>query len=194
MEADGVVEMYQRSGQRYNIRYNPFIGDRDSAYFVKDHSVNHVIKSMGTNLRWFIKKSKGKGRLMISRIDAAQSFYSHAICNNRGNIKIKKMSKEIWAILNHYSSTIEKPMHSNYPTGSLSWCTYQRDIANGTNSYKPAKRQITDSIVKTVTQIFKHLANEVFLEGCKNVSNQNDNESFNNVLCSFSPKEQSHSP
>ena len=31
MEADGVVEMYQRSIQRYNIHYNPFIGDGDSS-------------------------------------------------------------------------------------------------------------------------------------------------------------------
>ena len=38
MEVDGVVEMYQRSIQRYNICYNPFIGDGDSsAYFTIDH-------------------------------------------------------------------------------------------------------------------------------------------------------------
>ena len=104
------------------------------------------------------------------------------------------MSKEIWAILHHYSSTIEKPMHSDWPTGSLSWCSYQKDIANGTNSHKPAKYPITDSIAKVVTPIFKRLADEAFLEGCKNVSNQNANESFNNVLWSFCPKEQSNSP
>ena len=72
---------------------------------------------------------------------------------------------------------------------SHSWFSYQRDIANGTNSYKPAKYPITDSIAKVVTPIFKRLADEAFLEGCKIVSNQNANESFNNVLWSFCPKE-----
>ena len=100
------------------------------------------------------------------------------------------MSKEIWAILRHYSSTIEKPMHSKCPTGSLSWCSYQREIANGTNSYKPAKYQITNSTAKVIIRILKRVADETFLEGCKNVSNQNANESFSNVLWSFCPKEQ----
>ena len=84
---------------------------------------------MVTNLRPLIREYKGKnteggkglsgkGRLTISRIDVIQSFYGHAIRNNKGNVK--KVSKEIWAILHHYSSTIEKPMHSNCLTGNLS--------------------------------------------------------------------------
>ena len=37
MEAVTAVEMYQRSVQRYNIHYNPFIGDGDSiAYSTVD--------------------------------------------------------------------------------------------------------------------------------------------------------------
>ena len=158
---------------------------------------------MGTNLLRLIKEYKGKnledgkslsgkGRLAISRIDDIQSFYGHAIRNNKGNVK--KISKEIWAILHHYSSTIEKPMHSNCPTVSLSWCSYEREISNGANSYKHAKYLVADSIAKVVTPIFKRLADEAFLEGCKNVSNQNANESFNNVLWSFCPKEQFNSP
>ena len=214
MEADGVVEMYQRSVQRYNIRYNSFIGDGDSSaystvdregpyrptvFIKKEGCVNHVTKRMGTNLHRLIKEYKGKklgdgkvlsgkGRLKISRIDAIQSFYGHAIHNNKGNLK--KMSKEMWAILHHYSSTIEKPTHSNCPMGSLSWCSYQRDTANDTNSYKPAKYTITDSMAKVLTPIFKRLADEAFLEVYKNVSNQNASKSFNNLLWSFYPKEQ----
>ena len=48
--------------------------------------------------------------------------------------------------------------------------------------------------MKVVTLIFKCLADEEFLGGCKNVSNQNSNESFNNVLWSFCLKEQFNSP
>ena len=47
-------------------------------------------------------------------------------------------------MLHHYSSTIEKPIYSNCPMGSLSWCSYQRDMVNGTNTYKTAKYPITD--------------------------------------------------
>ena len=44
MEVDGVVEMYQRSIQRYNIYYNPFIGDGDSsAYSTIDHERPYCI-------------------------------------------------------------------------------------------------------------------------------------------------------
>ena len=70
MEADGVVEMYQISVQRYNIPYNPFIIDGDSnAYstidrerpygpnvFIKKECVNHITKHMGTNLCQLIKE------------------------------------------------------------------------------------------------------------------------------------------
>ena len=92
---------------------------------------------MGTNLHRLTKEYKGKtledgkdlsgeGRLTISNIDALHNFYGHTIRNNKGNVK--RMSKEIWAIIHHYSSTIETPMHSNCSMGSLSWCSYQRDI------------------------------------------------------------------
>ena len=72
------------------------------------------------------------------------------------------MSKEIWVILHYFSSTIEKPIHSNCTTGSLSWYSYQRDITNFTNSYHPAKRTTVDSIAKVVIPIFKRLADETF--------------------------------
>ena len=85
-------------------------------------------------------------------------------------------------------------MHSNCPMGILSWCSYQRDIVSGTNSYKYATYPITDSTARVVTLIFNRFADEAFLQGCKNVSNQNANESFNNVLWSFCPKEQFNSP
>ena len=77
------------------------------------------------------------------------------------------MSKEIWAILYHYESTADKPMHTNCPTGHKSWCGYQRDVANGTSTYKPVKDPLSEAMVKLVTPIFNRLANESFLEGCK---------------------------
>ena len=130
---------------------------------------------MGTNLRRLIKEYKGKkleggkslsgkGRLAISRIDDIQSFYGHAVRNNKVNVK--------------------KNIEGNMGYSAL----------NGANSYKPAiQYPIACSIAKVVTPIFKRLADEAFLEGCKNVSNQNANESLNNVLWSFCPKEEFNS-
>ena len=129
---------------------------------------------MGTNLRRLIKEYKGKKleggkslsgeeRLAISRIDDIQSFYGHAVRNNKLNVK--------------------KNIEGNMGYSAL----------NGANSYKPTKYPIADSIAKVVTPIFKRLADEAFLEGCKDVSNQNANESFNNVLWTFCPEEQFNS-
>ena len=113
MEADCVEEMYQRSVQRYNIHYNPFIGDGDSSaystidrerpydptvFIKKEECINHVTKRIDTNLRRLIKEYKGKkhedgkglsgeGKLTISCIDAIHRFYAQAICNSKGNVK-----------------------------------------------------------------------------------------------------------
>ena len=210
--------MYRRSINNYRNRYNPFIGDGDSSAYStidrerpygatvfvrKKECVNYVTKRMGTNLRRLVKEYKGKkledgkslsgkGRLTNARRDAIQNFYGRAIRDSKGNTE--KMSKEIWAILYHYASTADKPMHTNCPTGHQSWCGYQRDIANGTSTYKPVKHPQSKAIVKLVTPIFNRLANESLLEVCKNVSNQNANESFNNVLWSFCSKERFNSP
>ena len=145
MESDGVIEMYRRSINNCSIRYNPFIGDGDSnAYstidrqrpysatvFVrKEECVNHVAKRMGTNLRLLVKEYKGKkledgkslrgkGRLTNARIDAIQNFNGRAIHDNKGNTE--KMSEEIWAILYHYPSTVDKPMYTNCPIDHQSW-------------------------------------------------------------------------
>ena len=98
--------------------------------------VKHVTKRMGTNLRKLVKDLKGKkledgkgisgkGRLTIARIDAIQNFYGRTIRNNKGNAE--RMSQETWAILKHYSSTLEHPQHENCPKGEMSWCSYQRE-------------------------------------------------------------------
>ena len=74
------LELYQRSVDRCNIQYNPFIGDGDcSAYsrvyrerpygaaiFVeKEECVNRVTKRMGTNLRKLVKDMKRKNWKMV---------------------------------------------------------------------------------------------------------------------------------
>ena len=74
MEAEGVLDIYKRSVENYNIRYNPFIGDDDSSsysavdkerpygamVFVQNREcANHATKRMGTNLRSLLREYKG---------------------------------------------------------------------------------------------------------------------------------------
>ena len=55
----------------------------------------------------------GKGRLTIGRIDAIQKFCGSAIRDNP--MDPEAMFKYTWAILDHYSSTVENPKHDKCP-------------------------------------------------------------------------------
>lgn len=73
METEGASILFNRSVQKYNLRYNPFIGDGDSKAFLrvlrdkpygdieiqKEECVGHIQKRMGTRLRNLITKYKG---------------------------------------------------------------------------------------------------------------------------------------
>lgn len=218
MESEGVLEIYNRSLEKYNVRYNPFIGDGDSSsysavdrerpygasvFVEKRECVNHVTKRMGSSLRSLVRDYKGKklsdgkclsgrGRLTTIRIDAIQNFYGRSIRDNKGNTE--KMSKEIWAILGHYSSTENVPKHDKCPIGKSSWCSFQRDKATGMSTYKPPKNPLSEAIIDVIKPIFNRLASVAFLENCKTCSNQNANESFNSVVWGLSPKESFNSP
>ena len=75
MESDRVLELYKRSVEKHNIRYNSYIGDGDSSsynaidrerpygpnkFIEKGKCVNRVRKRMGANLRALLRKYKGK--------------------------------------------------------------------------------------------------------------------------------------
>ena len=83
---------------------------------------------MGSNLRRIVmeyqpkkledgKRIGGKRRLTNARIDTIQFFYGRLLCDYKEYIP--KMFAKMWAILGHYSSTIEKPLPNDYPTGLL---------------------------------------------------------------------------
>ena len=75
MEADGALELFGRSVDKYNLRYNPFVGDGDSSAFrtvtkakpygedftiEKEECIGHIQKRMGSQLRRLLTKNKGK--------------------------------------------------------------------------------------------------------------------------------------
>ena len=53
------------------------------------------------------KGLSGKGCLIMAKIDAIQNFFGKAIRKNKGNPQ--NMAKELWVILDFYSSTVEQP-------------------------------------------------------------------------------------
>ena len=77
MEADGALELFGRSVDKYNLRYNPFVGDGDSSAFRRvtkakpygeDFTIEkeecialgHIQKRMGCQLRRLLMKNKGE--------------------------------------------------------------------------------------------------------------------------------------
>ena len=104
------------------------------------------------------------------------------------------MSKYIWAILDHYPSTVENTKHDKCPSGEKSWYSYQRDIATKQSLQKPVKWPFTDAILAVINSLFKRLASVELLEGCKNCRTQNPVEALNHVIWSLAPKEQYVSP
>ena len=133
----------------------------------------------------------GRGRLTNKRINVFQNLYGHNISTNKGNPEA--MSKAVKASLKHYCSTREKPQHDDCPPGPKSWCSYQRDLANGTTEHREIKDPIPEAIQSLMTPIFDKLGDPKFLEGCKNLRSSNPNESFHHVLWSIAPKEQYNS-
>jgi hypothetical protein len=74
MECAGALVLYRRSISRYNLRYNPYVGDGDSKSYstvnnsqpygaavqiVKEECVGHIQKRMGTKLRNLMTNYKG---------------------------------------------------------------------------------------------------------------------------------------
>ena len=74
--------------------------------------------------------------------------------------------------------------------GAESWCSFKRDIATGRKTHKPAQHPFSTAMIDAMKPLFERLADEAFLEGCKNCYTQNPNESLNHLIWSLAPKEQ----
>ena len=104
------------------------------------------------------------------------------------------MDSEIWAVLDHYSSTPKNPKRSNYPKDDRSCWAFQGDIATGKRMYRPIKWPWSQRKIDIVRPVFIKITNEVFLDRCKQGCNQNTKESFNAFLWSLHPTEKCNSP
>ncbi|GFY07717.1 uncharacterized protein TNCV_4133141 [Trichonephila clavipes] len=78
------------------------------------------------------------------------------------------------------------------PTGSTSWCFYQRALAKNENpmSYSLMKTRLSEQVLeKKILPVYQRLVNDEFLERCSAGKTQNANESIHSVIWKNCPKE-----
>ena len=106
------------------------------------------------------KGLNGAGRLTLAWVDTMQNFYGQALRDNKSNVC--GMARSTRAIQKQCSSTLENPCQDDCPEGASSWCSYQRDVANGTKLHKPEMDTFPEAVVEVIQPLL-HLGDETFL-------------------------------
>ena len=216
METKGACAIFNRSIEKRGLVYCTMVGDGDTGCFgavvnavkekygeaykvTKEECVGHVQKRMGTSLREYKKRMRGKkltdgktvggaGRLTDRVIDSIQNYYGKAIRANKGNLN--GMDNDIFAIYDHMIRDDEKPIivqHSRCPKGKSTWCKYWKDIQEKTNTYDEDKR-LPSVFQKELKPIFDRLSEEGLLKRCLLGVTQNQNEALHGILWKICPK------
>lgn len=141
---------------------------------------NTPVKEPGTSRT----SLSGKGKLTAKLIDELTVYYGLAIRNNVNSLE--NMRNAIWATFYHKISTDENPQHMFCPTGSDSWCYWQKAKAEGsTVLHKPPLHEIVQKAIKPV---YTALSNDELLNKCLGGFTQNSNESLNAKIWLIAPK------
>lgn len=149
MEAASILEMFQRSLEKYGLRYTSYIGDGDSKTFTKivnskpygedvvitkKECVGHVQKRMGTRLRELVKKTVQEtivnGKKIMKKILSGKGKLTaklidkltiyYGLAIRRHSNSVEDMNNAIWATYYHYASSDENPQHEKCPGGANS--------------------------------------------------------------------------
>lgn len=204
MKVDATCEIFQRSEEKYGIKYKQYVGGGDAKTFsavqniqpygpdfqlFKGECIGHVKKRMGTRLRNIKKAGKGltgKGKLTDVLIKELTLHYGNAI---RSNDTVESMKNVIWATFHHKCSTDDVPQHDHCPSGPDSWCTWQRAKVAGTLAEYKHKPALHVDVQQAIKPIYKALSDEELLERCIGHFTQNANESFHSVVWKIATKE-----
>ena len=103
---------------------------------------------------------------------------SHFYDMNRRSASIR-----IW---NHYASTEDTPLHDYCPEGPDSWCKWQCDQANGTNTFSP--KNVAPAVMQEILPTFEALWDRNLLQSVLEGLSQNNNEALNHLVWDISPK------
>ena len=160
--------------------------------------VGHIQKRLGKKLRDLKKKTfvddsgqvrkikwGRKGRLTESVINSLSVYFGGAIRNFPGDVD--GMFRAIWAVFHHSISDDEQHDHQFCPTGSGSWCKYNRALADNVEPSKHTPKLPKD-LGPFIEPVFTALSKRELLEKWVLGATQNQNESFNNIVCSRCPK------
>ena len=95
------------------------------------------------------------------------------------------MKTAIYASLLHSISTDEKPQHTKCPTGTDSWCFYQRAKAVDKDP-GPHKQNVGTPLLECylakIRPVYQRLAPDALLERCLLCQTQNANESLHSII------------
>ena len=212
MESAGMIKIFKRSEEKYNVQYTQFIGDGDSKTFPnivnaepygpeveikKLECIGHVGKRFGTHMRKLKISFKGKklsdgktlfgkGRLTQKTIVSMQTYYTGAIRNNPTSLS--GMIRDIWAIWYHMASTDDCPQHQFCPVGRNSWCKYQRAVAVNELEDFHHNKTLPAAVMDAIRPVFVQMTSVCLLKRCLGGQTQNSNESFNHILWKVCPK------
>ena len=163
MEKDGAVRIWERSVEKYKLRYTSMISDadtsmisdadsstypnlRDAAPYGNDHLISkhecigHVQKRMFKYLETMKKKvhldAEGK-RVRIGGASASEVLWQgHPLqCGGSG------MKRAVMASFYRSMSTDDNPLHKMCPSGVTSWCRHK--LAEAKNEPSPSHHPIT---------------------------------------------------
>lgn len=164
MEVSSIVAMFQRSFEKFGLRYSNYIGDGDSKTYSgvlnakpygddfiinKKECVGHVQKRMGKHLRDLVNKTfeekKNKtGKTIRKKTLSGKGKLTgkfidkltvyYGLAIRRNCFSVQNMRDAIWATYFHYISTDKNPQHDKCPKDPNSWCTWQRASAMNTLS------------------------------------------------------------
>lgn len=217
MEMKAAEILWTRSLARNQMRYTTVLSDGDAKTYTqlqniapygkdvpisKEECVNHITKRMGTGLRNLVKEWKikgitlggrGSGMLKETTIVALTNYYRNAIVKNIPDVSA--MKKAIRATVDHCASTDDNPQHSNCPTGTGTWCFFNKSTANGEppKSHDTMPVKLNATVVAKLTPLYERLSSDELLSRCARGATQNANESLHSLIWRKCPKETSTS-
>ena len=119
-------------------------------------------------------------------IDKLQVYYGRAIRDNTDSIT--NMRNAVIAIWKYTKSTDGYPLHNLCPTGSESWCGFQRDLTNRTSEYSHT-HPLPRAIAEATSPGFTALSEETLLSSWLNGGTQNQNEASHALIWQRASKE-----
>ncbi|GFY22394.1 uncharacterized protein TNCV_2176551 [Trichonephila clavipes] len=202
METVGAYRIFELSEYHRKLQYTDYYGEGDCKAYESVKSmyapntvnklecIGHVQKRAGSHLRKLKKKYvKGlgeKGKLTDNFIDKLQKYYGIAIRSNTK--KLATMQNAVIAAFYHCCSSAKKSMHGQCPTGTDSWCKFQKAKAL-VKIFTAKAPGLPQNILNIVKPRYFKLCDQKLLEKCLHGLTQNANESFDGVLWNIVPKQ-----